>query len=117
MSDIESQSDRGIAGLPAIIETLEYLLHLQLANGSQGLCHRLRWFFTRAFTAIFVRTCICSLRSCKAEYGFELVVRDVDADPDWASAYGDEVPLLFAEDVEICRHFLDLERLKAQIDP
>ena len=57
------------------------------------------------------------LEELQAEYGFELVVRDVDADPDWALAYGDEVPLLFAEDVEICRHFLDLERLKAYINP
>lgn len=57
------------------------------------------------------------LEELQAEYGFELVVRDVDTDPDWASAYGDEVPLLFAEDVEICRYFLDLERLKAQLDP
>ena len=57
------------------------------------------------------------LEELQGEYGFELVVRDVDADPDWASAYGEEVPLLFAEDVEICRHFLDLERLKAQLDP
>ena len=57
------------------------------------------------------------LEELQAEYGFELVIRDVDADPDWASAYGDEVPLLFAEDVEICRHFLDLECLKAHIDP
>ena len=57
------------------------------------------------------------LEELQAEYGFELVVRDVDADPDWALAYGDEVPLLFAEDVEICRHFLDLGRLKAHINP
>ena len=57
------------------------------------------------------------LKELQAEHGFELVVRDVDADAHWASAYGDEVPLLFAEDVEICRYFLDLERLKAHIDP
>jgi hypothetical protein len=57
------------------------------------------------------------LEELQGEYGFELVVRDVDTHPDWASAYGDEVPLLFAEDVEICRYFLDLERLKARIDP
>ncbi len=56
------------------------------------------------------------LEELQGEYGFELVVRDVDTHPDWASAYGDEVPLLFAEDVEICRYFLDLERLKAQLD-
>jgi thiol-disulfide isomerase/thioredoxin len=55
------------------------------------------------------------LEELQGEYGFELVVRDVDTDPDWTSAYGDEVPLLFAEDVEICRYFLDLERLKARI--
>jgi len=56
------------------------------------------------------------LEELQGEYGFELVVRDVDTHPDWASAYGDEVPLLFADDVEICRYFLDLERLKAQLD-
>ena len=55
------------------------------------------------------------LEELQGEYGFELVVRDVDTHPDWASAYGDEVPLLFAEKVEICRYFLDLERLKAHI--
>lgn len=57
------------------------------------------------------------LEELQGEYGFELVVRDVDTHPDWASAYGDEVPLLFAENVEICRYFLDLERLKAHIIP
>ena len=57
------------------------------------------------------------LEELQGEYGFELVVRDVDPHPDWASAYGDEVPLLFAEDVEICRYFLDLELLKTHIDP
>jgi len=55
------------------------------------------------------------LEELQGEYGFELVVRDVDTHPDWATAYGDEVPLLFAENVEICRYFLDLERLKAHI--
>ena len=56
------------------------------------------------------------LEELQEGYGFELVVRDVDAHPDWASAYGDEVPLLFAEGVEICRYFLDFERLKAHIN-
>ena len=56
------------------------------------------------------------LEELQGEYGFELVVRDVDTHPDWASAYGDEVPVLFVEDVEISRYFLDLERLKVQLD-
>ena len=56
------------------------------------------------------------LEDLQGEYGFELVVRDVDTHLDWASAYGDEVPLLFVEDVEISRYFLDLERLKVQLD-
>ena len=56
------------------------------------------------------------LEELQGEYGFELVVRDVDTHLDWASAYGDEVPLLFVEDVEISRYFLDLERLKVQLD-
>ena len=36
-----------------------------------------------------------------------IVVRDVDSDTAWATAYGDAVPVLVAEDKEICRYHLD----------
>jgi len=47
------------------------------------------------------------------EYRFSVEVHDVDQSPDWASAYGEKVPLLMAADTEVCRYFLDMQALKA----
>ncbi len=55
------------------------------------------------------------LLELQSEYGFDLELRDVDCRSDWARAYGDKVPLLLSGDTEICRYFLDLKALRAQI--
>jgi hypothetical protein len=36
-----------------------------------------------------------------------IVVRDVDTDAAWASAFGDAVPVVFSGEKEICRYHLD----------
>ena len=55
------------------------------------------------------------LQELQHDYGFEIDLRDVDAHPDWTSAYGDKVPVLFVGNDEICRYFLDLNALKHHI--
>ena len=37
----------------------------------------------------------------------QIEVRDVDTKPEWVTAYGDAVPVLCADDREICRYHLD----------
>jgi len=37
---------------------------------------------------------------------------DVDDDTSHAEQYGDKVPILFADDVEICRYFFDVDKIK-----
>ena len=39
-------------------------------------------------------------------------LRDVDSRPDWLNTYGEKVPVLLAEDVEVCRYFLDLQAVR-----
>ncbi len=57
------------------------------------------------------------LRRQQQELVFELIIRDVDGNPDWVAAYNDKVPLLLSQDlsVEICRHFLDPQVLQAYL--
>ena len=57
------------------------------------------------------------LQELQHDYGFEIDLRDVNAKPDWMSAYSDKVPLLLAGSDEICRYFLDLEALKHRVVP
>jgi len=44
--------------------------------------------------------------------GHRLTPVDVDSDPALKARYGWDVPLLFAGDVEICRHQLNLPALQ-----
>ena len=55
------------------------------------------------------------LQELQRDYRFEIDLRDVDAHPDWTSAYSDKVPLLLAGSDESCRYFLDLEALKEHV--
>ena len=50
------------------------------------------------------------------EYSFSIETRDVDARPEWRAAYNDLVPLLLGGDTEICRYFLDPERLRRYLE-
>lgn len=52
------------------------------------------------------------LERLKAELGFGYRLCDVDADAALAARYGDQVPVLLAGGTELCRYFLDTERLR-----
>ena len=52
------------------------------------------------------------LRELQTERAFGLEIRDVDIRPDWVSAYGEKVPVLLTNDIEICRYFLDLRAVQ-----
>lgn len=56
------------------------------------------------------------LRHMQSETPFEVEIRDVDARPEWRTAYNDQVPLLLAGDAEIARYFLDPERLRRHLE-
>ena len=44
---------------------------------------------------------------------YRLTLVDIDADPALKSKYNEWVPVLEAEDREICHHFLDLKALRS----
>lgn len=56
-----------------------------------------------------------ALRRLQAETPFEVEIRDVDARPDWRSAYNDLVPLLLDGEREIARYFLDPQALRTHL--
>lgn len=62
-----------------------------------SLCHRMRE----------------ALQPFQAQYGFELVVVDVDADAALEAKYNELVPVLLAGEVQICHWHLDEEALKS----
>jgi thiol-disulfide isomerase/thioredoxin len=51
---------------------------------------------------------IAALQELRASYPFRLEVIDVDSDTDLQSRYGQRVPVLMAEDKEICHYHLNL---------
>ena len=50
---------------------------------------------------------LAALQALRGEYGFELAVLDVDADPALLARYDELVPVLTAADRELCHYFLD----------
>ena len=46
------------------------------------------------------------------EYGVELDVLDVDADPELEARYNEWVPVLLHEGTELCHHVLDIARVR-----
>jgi thioredoxin reductase (NADPH) len=52
-----------------------------------------------------------ALAPLAAQRPFELEVIDVDADPELERRYGEEIPVLFAGETELCRHRLDAARV------
>lgn len=55
------------------------------------------------------------LRRLQQELPFKVEIRDVDARPDWRSAYTDLVPLLLDGEREIARYFLDPRALRTHL--
>lgn len=47
------------------------------------------------------------LHEIRQQHGFSLAVCDVDEDPTLAQRYGERVPVLVADDHEICHYYLD----------
>ena len=43
--------------------------------------------------------------------GFAVIVIDIDRHPALETKWGDKVPVLLDDDVEICHYFLDTDRL------
>ena len=56
------------------------------------------------------------LRRLQLALGFELEIRDVDARPEWRTAYNDLVPLLIAGEQELSRYFLDPDALERYLE-
>lgn len=50
-----------------------------------------------------------ALRPLQAELGFALRIVDVDSEPALQQAYGERVPVLAAQESELCHYFLDEE--------
>ena len=67
-------------------------------------------------TRLYCHLCeamLAALRDLQPELGFDLEVRDIDADPALAARYNEAVPVLCLEGREICRHVLDETALRA----
>lgn len=52
-----------------------------------------------------------ALETCREQLDFSLEFRDIDASPDWQQRYGERIPVLYADEHEICHYFLDRQAL------
>ena len=55
---------------------------------------------------------IAELEFTPLDQPLTLDVIDVDSDPKLAEKYGWHVPVLMLDDVEVCRHSLDIDKLR-----
>lgn len=60
---------------------------------------------------------LAQLDDLTEEYDFALTVRDVDENRRWAEEFGEQVPILFADNIEVCRYFLDLVAVRRLLNP
>jgi glutaredoxin len=51
------------------------------------------------------------LERVREQHGFSLELVDIDTDSDLVQRYGHKVPVLVADDYEICHYFLDHPQL------
>lgn len=58
---------------------------------------------------------IAALEPLQAERGFSLQIVDVDAHPGLVKKYDELVPVLLADETEICHYFLDIAALDAYL--
>ncbi len=56
-----------------------------------------------------------ALELLRGEFGFELKVLDVDADPALLARYDERVPVLVAGELELCHYFLDGAAVRAYL--
>ncbi len=59
---------------------------------------------------------IAGLRMLQATTAFEFEVVDVDSDAALESRYGELVPLLAADGVELCHYYLDTVKVNEYLD-
>ena len=52
------------------------------------------------------------LQELEAAWGFQVLVTDVDADPELVRRYNETVPVLEGSGAELCRYVLDEEALR-----
>lgn len=55
---------------------------------------------------------LAALEAMRGEHDFDIMVQDVDADPDWVVRYDQLVPVLLLGDMEICHYFLDAAKVR-----
>jgi hypothetical protein len=53
-----------------------------------------------------------ALRPLAEEFGFEIDVLDVDADPELEALYNERVPVLLHADEELCHYFLEVSKVR-----
>jgi hypothetical protein len=56
-----------------------------------------------------------ALEPLLAEFGAQVVVVDIDADPLLEARYNERVPVLVCDDVELCHYHLDEGRVRAAL--
>jgi len=65
-----------------------------------GLCHDMNW----------------QLQELAAELNIRVNWVDIDSDPALATEFGSRIPVLMAENTEICHYTLDMAALNAYLD-
>lgn len=55
---------------------------------------------------------LAALEALRGEFGFDVDVLDVDADPALEARYNELVPVLEADGHELCRYFLDVAKVR-----
>jgi hypothetical protein len=53
-----------------------------------------------------------AVRPLAEEFGFEIDVLDVDADPELEALYNERVPVLLHADEELCHYFLEVTKVR-----
>jgi thiol-disulfide isomerase/thioredoxin len=56
-----------------------------------------------------------ALEPLLAEFGAQVEVIDIDADPSLEARYNERVPVLLCDGVELCHYHLDVERVRAAL--
>jgi len=55
---------------------------------------------------------LAALEDLRGGHDFRLEIRDVDAALSWRERHGPYVPVLMLGEEEVCRHFLDIAKLR-----
>ena len=53
-----------------------------------------------------------ALRPLADEFGAEIDILDVDADPELEALYNERVPVLLHQDDELCHYFLEITKVR-----